>query len=66
MRIHRYDYKNVIRNMHYQDILQNTSSGFINIPTYMQVITDLYENDIIDYKLLTPSALAYIKKGIFT
>jgi len=57
------NYKNVIRNMHYQDILQNTSSGFINIPTYMQVIVDLYENDIIDYKLLTPSALAYIKKG---
>ena len=57
------NYKNVIRNMHYEDILQNTSSGFANTPTYMQVIVDLYENDIIDYKLLTPSALAYIKKG---
>ena len=57
------NYKNVIRNMHYEDILQNTSSGFVNIPSYMQVIVDLYENDIIDYKLLTPSALAYIKKG---
>lgn len=57
------NYKNVIRNMHNEDILQNTSSGFANTPTYMQVIVDLYEHDIIDYKLLTPSALAYIKKG---
>lgn len=57
------NYKNVIRNIHYKDILENTRSGIDNIPTYLQVLTDLYKNNIIDYKLLTPSALLYINNG---
>lgn len=56
-------YKNLIRNIHYKDILQNTKSGIENVPTYMDVIYDLYVNSIIDYKFLTPSALHYIKNG---
>ena len=56
-------YKNFIRNIHYKDILQNTQSGIDNVPTYMNVMTDLYLNYIIDYKLLTPSGLYYIRGG---
>jgi hypothetical protein len=56
-------YKNVIRNLYYKEILLETESGIDNVPTFMNVITDLYENNIIDYKLLTPSALSFIQKG---
>jgi len=56
-------YKNLIRNLHYKDILENTKSGIDNVPTYMQVINDLYLHNIIDYKILTPSALFYIRDG---
>ena len=57
------NYKNVIRNMHYKGILQETESGLEGVPTYMNVIKDLYVNYIIDYKILTPSALHYIEQG---
>jgi hypothetical protein len=56
-------FKNPIRNMHYRDILQNTKSGMENVPTYMDVIMNLYLHNIIDYKILTPSARFYIKNG---
>jgi hypothetical protein len=56
-------YKNVIRNMHMKNILQNTKSGIENIPTYMDVLNDLYLKNVIDYKILTPSSLFYMKKG---
>ena len=57
------NYKNVIRNMHYKGILQDTESGLEGVPTYMNVLKDLYVNYIIDYKILTPSALHYIEQG---
>jgi len=57
------NYKNIIRNIHYEDILQNTYSGIENNPTFMKVLYDLYINRIIDYKILTPSALHYIING---
>lgn len=57
------NYKNVIRNLHYDNILKNTKSGIENNPTFMTVLEDLYINGIIDYKILTPSAIHYIKKG---
>jgi hypothetical protein len=56
-------YKNIIRNMHYKDILQNTKSGIENVPTFFDVLLDLYVNNIIDYKILTPSSRFYIKEG---
>lgn len=58
-------YKNVIRNLHYLDILQNTKSGLYNTPSYLQVLIDLYNSYIIDYKLLTPSAIYYLKNNRF-
>jgi len=57
------NYKNIIRNIHYEDILQNTYSGIENNPTFMKVLYDLYINRIIDYKILTPSAIHYILDG---
>jgi hypothetical protein len=56
-------FKNIIRNLHWKDILKNTKAGIENIPTYMDVLEDLYLNDIIDYKIVTPSSLHYMKEG---
>jgi len=56
-------YKNVIRNMHYKDILKNTKSGIANVRTYMDVLEDLYLRWIIDYKILTPSSMHYLREG---
>ena len=56
-------YKNIIRNMHYIDILKNTQSGIENNMTYMNMLKDLYLHSIIDYKLLTPSAIHYMQNG---
>ena len=56
-------YKNIIRNLHFKDILQNTKSGLENIPTYMDMLLDIYLHNIIDYKILTPSAIFYMKNG---
>ena len=56
-------YKNLIRNIHWQDILQDTKSGIENNPTYIEILKDLYKMHIIDYKILTPSARHYMKEG---
>lgn len=56
-------FKNIIRNLHMFDILQNTKSGIDNVPTFFDMLFDLYLHNIIDYKLVTPSASHYIKKG---
>ena len=56
-------YKNVIRNMFYKEILKETKSGIENNPTFFDVLEDLYINKIIDYKILTPSAIHYMKNG---
>jgi hypothetical protein len=56
-------YKNVIRNLHIRDILQRTKSGWSGLPSFLDVLLDLYKRNIIDYKILTPSALHYIKGG---
>lgn len=57
------NFKNIIRNLHLLDILKNTKSGIENNPTFMDVLEDIYNNHIIDYKILTPSALHYIDNG---
>jgi hypothetical protein len=56
-------YKNVIRNMFYKEILRDTKSGMDNNPTFFDVLEDLYVRNIIDYKILTPSAVHYMKNG---
>jgi len=57
------NYKNIIRNIHFRNILQKTQSGIENIPSYLNVLLDLYLREIIDYKIITPSALHYIREG---
>ena len=57
------NYKNVIRNMFYKEILRDTKSGFNNNPSFFTVLDELYNKQIIDYKILTPSALFYMKNG---
>lgn len=63
-------YKNIIRNMHINEILKETCSGFNNNPSYLVTLENLYNRNIIDYKLLTPSAMHYISKnkigGVFS
>jgi hypothetical protein len=56
-------YKNLIRNINHQDILEKTQSGIENSVTFLQMLHDLYDRFIIDYKILTPSARFYIRKG---
>jgi hypothetical protein len=56
-------FKNLIRNIHLDDILGNTQSGIENNPTFLTMLTDLFCHCIIDYKLLTPSARHYMKAG---
>ena len=56
-------YKNLIRNLHYKEILQETKSGFENTPSYLDIIINLYTKNLIDYKLLTPSSIFYMKNG---
>ena len=57
------NYKNLIRNMHYKHILENTTSGIDNVPSFLNVLKDLYLNNIIDYKILTPSGIFYMQNG---
>lgn len=54
-------YKNVIRHLHFRNILQKTKSGLHGLPSFLDVLIDLYTRNIIDYKILTPSALHYLE-----
>tara|TARA_Y100000816_G_scaffold292317_1_gene286972 strand:- start:3854 stop:4960 length:1107 start_codon:yes stop_codon:yes gene_type:complete len=56
-------YKNIIRNMFFKQLMENTETVVNNIDSYGNMIDNLYNKQIIDYKLLTPSALHYIKEG---
>ena len=58
-------YKNIIRNIYYREILQQTKSGIKGLNVYLDVITNLFNNYIIDYKLTTPSGIRYIKNNNF-
>jgi hypothetical protein len=43
------------------DILETTQSGLESVPTFMNVVKDIYLHAIIDYKILTPSSRFYIE-----
>jgi hypothetical protein len=57
--------KNVIRNMHIDGILKDTKSGIDNVPTYFDVLDDLFNNNMVDYKILSPSSRHYIRNRRF-
>lgn len=48
--------------MFFWEILKNTKSG-LGFPTFMDVLDDLYNNEFIDYRLLAPSSLYYLREG---
>jgi hypothetical protein len=58
-------YKNIIRNLYFEEIMKNTGTIHKNIRPYMEVIMELFKFHIIDYKLLTPSVLGCITDGKF-
>jgi hypothetical protein len=57
------EYKNIIRNIYYREILQTTKSGLENLPSFLTVLEDLYLIGVIDYKILTPSGRHYLREG---
>jgi|TARA_B110000261_G_scaffold134193_2_gene151283 hypothetical protein len=60
------NYKNLIRNIYYKDILLYTKTDIKNLRPFLEVLFDLFNNKIIDYKLLTPSSLDLLKKNKFS
>lgn len=60
---HKVNYKNVIRNMFFFEIMRNTKSCFSHNRNYFEALNNLYNHWIIDNKLLAPSSLYYIKEG---
>jgi len=56
-------YKNLIRNLFYREILEETQSGLANVKSFLTVVRGFYLLGEIDYKLLTPSALHYMRKN---
>lgn len=59
-------YKNVIRNMHIYDILLNTKSGYISKQrSFLDMALDLFNKKIIDYQLLAPNSLYYMRNNGF-
>lgn len=59
-------YKNLIRNIYYKDILLYTKTEIPNIRSFLEVIYELFNKNIIDYKLVTPSSIAMLYKGQFS
>jgi len=57
-------FKNEVRNIHYLGILKNTTSDIPNVRTYLSVLEDLFKHWIIDYKLITPSAIHYFQQDV--
>ena len=59
-------YKNLIRNIYYKDLLLHTKTEIKNLRPYLEVIIDLFKKNIIDYKLVTPSSIAMLKKNLLS
>ena len=55
--------KNVVRNLYYKEILQDTGTSQPNLRPYLDVLIDLIKFHILDYKLLTPTGISMIKKN---
>ena len=59
-------YKNLIRNIYYKDILLYTKTEIPNIRPFLEVLLELFNKNIIDYKLVTPSAIDMLYKSQFS
>lgn len=58
------NYKNIVRNLFMREILKTTTSSIANVRPFMEVLEQLMNNWIIDYKMVTPSSLYYFESGI--
>jgi hypothetical protein len=57
--------KNLIRNLHLNNILLNTQTDLPNLKPFLKILIDFFVYNIIDYKLITPSILDLIKNKGF-
>ena len=55
--------KNIVRNLYYKEILQDTGTSQPNLRSYLDVLMDLFKYHILDYKLLTPSGISMIENN---
>lgn len=55
-------FKNLIRNLYFSEILEETETGIKNLKSYLRMIKDFFNHLIIDYKLLTPSVLSLLER----
>lgn len=56
-------FKTVSRNIYYKEILEETCTVQGNVPSFLLVLKNFFNKNIIDYKLLSPSILKLIGKG---
>lgn len=56
-------YKSLIRNLYFKEILLLTKTDLKGLRPFLEVLLDLNNKLLIDYKLLTPSAIKYIKSN---
>jgi len=56
-------YKNLIRNLYYREILEQTETGIPNLRPYLQVILEMYRDHVYDYKIVTNASLNMIRSG---
>jgi 16S rRNA G966 N2-methylase RsmD len=55
-------YKNIIRNLYFNDILEETATGINNLRPYLKVVKELFIDNIVDYKLVVDSSINMLKK----
>ena len=55
--------KNIVRNLYYKEILQDTGTSQPNLRPYLDVLIDLIKHHILDYKLLTPTGIDMVQKN---
>jgi len=58
------NYKNIVRNLFMKEILKTTTSSIDNVRPFMEILEELMNHWIIDYKMVTPSSLYYFTEGI--
>lgn len=62
-------YKNIIRNMYYKELLYNTVpdtyASVGNVP-FLKILYRIFNDNLIDNKLVTPSGLDMLKRGLFS
>lgn len=59
-------FKRLSRNLFYKEILKDTQTSQGNLQTFLNVLLNFFNHFIIDYKLLTPSVLSLLEKGLFS